>query len=175
MVVYVDDIVIVSSSSPAMTRLLQQLSATFHVKDLGSLNYFLNIEVLRNSEGIILTQKKYALDLLQHTNMANCKPVSTPMCTYEKLTWEFGHGLSEDEAFRYRSTIGALQYLTLTRPDLSYAVNKVCVLSHRYSLGSSEENSSVCERDGVNWHKYSALAFNSLECVHGCGLGWLWR
>lgn len=93
MLVYVDDIVIVCSSSSAMTLLLQKPSTTFPVKDLGSLNYFLSIEVLRNSGGITLTQKKYALDLLQHTNMANCKPVSTLMCTHEKLTRESSHGL----------------------------------------------------------------------------------
>ena len=48
------------------------------------------------------------------------------MCTHEKLTRDAGHKLNEDEAFKYRSTVGALQYLTLTRPDLSFAVNKVC-------------------------------------------------
>lgn len=60
----------------AMTHLLRQLSATFHVKDLGSLHYFLGIEVLPNSGGIILTEKKHALDWLQHIDMANCKAVS---------------------------------------------------------------------------------------------------
>lgn len=109
-----------------MKNLLQRLSAKFPVKDLGSLHYFLGIEVLPNSGGITLKQKKYAMDLLQRTNMANCKAVSTPMCTHEKLTRDSGRGLNEAEAFRYRSTVGALQYLTLTRPDLSFAVNRVC-------------------------------------------------
>uniref|UniRef100_A0ACD5TNX4 Uncharacterized protein n=1 Tax=Avena sativa TaxID=4498 RepID=A0ACD5TNX4_AVESA len=126
MLVYVDDIVIVSSSSSALDSLLHQLSSTFPVKDLGSLSYFLGIEVIRNPGGISLTQKKYAVDLLERTNMANCKSVSTPMCTHDKLSCESGHKLNEDEAFTYRSTVGALQYLTLTRPDLSFAVNKVC-------------------------------------------------
>lgn len=126
MLVYVDDIVIVSSSASALDHLLCQLSATFPVKDLGSLHYFLGIEVLRNSGGMILSQQKYALDLLQRTNMGNCKAVSTPMCTHEKLTRESGDCLNEEESFQYRGTVGALQYLTLTRPDLSFAVNKVC-------------------------------------------------
>ena len=124
MLVYVDDIVIASSSSAASDRLLQQLSDSFPVKDLGPLHLFLGIEVIRNSGGMTLTQKKYALDLLQRTDMANCKAVSTPMCTHEKLTRDAGHKLDDDGAFKYRSTVGALQYLTLTRPDLSYAVNK---------------------------------------------------
>jgi histone deacetylase 1/2 len=126
MLVYVDDIVIVSSSSDALESLLRQLSVSFLVKDLGPLSYFLGIEVVRNSGGISLTQQKYACDLLQRTNMANCRPVSTPMCTHDKLLRESGHQLNEEEAFTYRSTVGALQYLTLTRPDLSFAVNKVC-------------------------------------------------
>lgn len=126
MLVYVDDMVIVGSSTRAVECLLRQLSATFPVKDLGPLNYFLGIEVIHNSGGINLVQQKYALDLLERLNMENCRPVPTPMCTHEKLTQESGQALNEDDAFKYRSTVGALQYLTLTRPDLSFAVNKVC-------------------------------------------------
>ena len=99
MLVYVDAIVIVSSSSSVLDRLLRQLSATFPVKDLGALRYFLGIEVLPNSGGMTLIQKKYAPDLLQRTDMANCKAVSTPMCTHEKLSRDTGHRLNEDEAF----------------------------------------------------------------------------
>jgi histone deacetylase 1/2 len=73
-----------------------------------------------------LTQRKYAEDLLCRTHMENCKSASTPMDTHEKLSCESGTCLGEDDAFRYRSTVGALQYLTLTRPDISFAVNKVC-------------------------------------------------
>ena len=78
------------------------------------------------SGGMTLTYKMYALDLLQRTDMANCEAVSTRMCTHEKLSRDTGHWLNEDEAFIYRSMAGALQYLTLTRPDQSFAVNKVC-------------------------------------------------
>jgi histone deacetylase 1/2 len=48
------------------------------------------------------------------------------MCSVEKLSREVGRLLDEDGIFQYRSTVGSLQYLTLTRPDLSFAVNKVC-------------------------------------------------
>jgi histone deacetylase 1/2 len=126
MLVYVDDIVIASSTVAAADRLLQQLQHSFPVKDLGPLNYFLGIEVTRNSGGISLTEQKYSLDLLNRTRMENCKSVTTPMCTQEKLSRELGHSLSDDDAFQYRSVVGALQYLTLTRPDISFAVNKVC-------------------------------------------------
>jgi hypothetical protein len=65
MLVYVDDIVIVSSSALATQRLLQQLSASFPVQDLGPLNYFLGIKVVSNFGGMMLTQDKYAQNILR--------------------------------------------------------------------------------------------------------------
>jgi hypothetical protein len=74
--------------------------------------------------------------------------VDTPISTSEKLSITGGSSLSEEDATRYRSVVGALQYLTLTRPDLSFAVNKVSVstLSNNSTLGCSEENSALCQR-----------------------------
>ena len=66
------------------------------------------------------------LDLLHRVNMENCKPTPTPLDTSEKLARDGGNPLGVDDAFRYRSVVGGLQYLTLTRPDISFAVNKVC-------------------------------------------------
>jgi histone deacetylase 1/2 len=96
------------------------------VKDLGHLNFFLGIEVKSTSDGIVLAQKKYISDLLTRTNMLQAKGVSTPMVTTEKLSRFDGELLSPADATRYRSVVGALQYLTLTRPDISFSVNKVC-------------------------------------------------
>ena len=62
--IYVDDIIITSSSSSAIDNLLSSLQTDFAVKDLGSLHYFLGIEVIRNNAGILLSQKRYILDLL---------------------------------------------------------------------------------------------------------------
>ncbi|CAM8885812.1 unnamed protein product [Rhodiola kirilowii] len=126
MLVYVDDIVIAGSSSSAVDRLVQSLSDTFPIKDLGKLHYFLGLEVAYNSGGLTLSQRKYALDLLHRSTMENCKPTPTPLSTTEKLARDTGRALSSDDAFRYRSMVGGLQYLTLTRPDISFAVNKVC-------------------------------------------------
>ena len=58
--------------------------------------------------------------------MENCRPVPTPMSATDKLSRALGHPLGTDDTFRYRSLVGGLQYLTLTRPDLSFGVNKVC-------------------------------------------------
>jgi hypothetical protein len=75
--------------------------------------------------GILLTQEKYALDLLQSVGMSNCKPVATLLSTSEKLSLHEGTLLGTNDAMNYRSVVGALQYLTLTRSDIAFSVNKV--------------------------------------------------
>ncbi|XP_071677013.1 uncharacterized mitochondrial protein AtMg00810-like [Lolium perenne] len=126
MLVYVDDIVIAGSTPGVVDRLVQSLSDSFPIKDLGPLDYFLGLKASFNSGGMTVTQRKYALDLLHRVNMENCKPTSTPLVPSEKLSRDGGTLLHTDDAFRYRSVVGGLQYLTLTRPDISFAVNKVC-------------------------------------------------
>jgi histone deacetylase 1/2 len=126
MLVYVDDIIVVSSSSSAADQLLKQLRFDFPVKDLGQLGYFLGIEVKHMKDGLLLYQQKYVTDLLRRTNMHNAKPVCTPMATTEKLSRYDGEPLSAADITKYRSVVGALQYLTLTRPDIAFSVNKVC-------------------------------------------------
>ncbi|CAL9017202.1 unnamed protein product [Prunus brigantina] len=107
--------------------LISLLSAKFPVKDLGPLHYFLGLEVHRSSKGIFLSQTKYACDLLKKTDFIGASPCSTPLGSY-KL--DNSGDILADATF-YRSTVGALQYLTWTRPDLSYAVNLVCQHLHQ--------------------------------------------
>jgi hypothetical protein len=130
LLVYVDDIILVSSSSTAASRLVQNLRSEFAVKDLGPLRYFLGIEVAPASSGLVLTQKKYALDLLRRAGMLQCQPVLTPMTVTDRLTSTDGELLSSEDATMYRSIVGGLQYILHTRPDLSFAVNKVCQFLH---------------------------------------------
>jgi histone deacetylase 1/2 len=66
------------------------------------------------------------LDLLRKVGMENCKSTSTPLVTTERLSRDTGASLGTEDSFRYRSIVGGLQYLTLTRPNISFAVNKVC-------------------------------------------------
>jgi histone deacetylase 1/2 len=126
MLVYVDDIVIAGSTTAVVDRLVQSLSESFPIKDMGKLDYFLGLEAAYTSGGMTLTQRKYALDLLHRVNMENCNPTSTPLRATEQLARNTGTLLGADDSFRYRSVVGGLQYLTLTRPDISFAVNKVC-------------------------------------------------
>jgi histone deacetylase 1/2 len=130
MLIYVDDIIVTASSKEAVAALLCDLKKEFALKDLGDLHYFLGIEVKRSKEGIVLSQSKYARDILSRVGMSNCKPSSTPLPATEKLSRFEGEPLGVDDSTRYKSIVGALQYLTLTRPDLAVAVNKVCQFLH---------------------------------------------
>ncbi|KAK1613122.1 hypothetical protein QYE76_036795 [Lolium multiflorum] len=94
MLVYVDDIVVVSSSDSAVDALLHDLGMDFALKDLGELHYFLGIEVKKDTDGIILSQEKYARDIIARVNMAGCKPVDTPLSTSEKLSLVDGLSVS---------------------------------------------------------------------------------
>jgi hypothetical protein len=130
MLIYVDDIVVASSSQKAVDALLHDLGLDFALKDLGDLHYFLGIEVKKVCDGIILSQERYANDLLRRVNMQICKAVDTPLSVSEKLFLNDGEVFSSDDSTNYRSIVGALQYITLTRPDIAFLVNKVCQFLH---------------------------------------------
>ena len=128
--IYVDDIIVTSSSDEAITGLLKDLSVEFALKDLGDLHFFLGIEVKKHEDGLHLSQEKYATDLVRRVGLQGCKPSPTLLSSSEKLSLTEGEPLNQEDSTNYRSLIGALQYLTLTRPDISFALNKVCQFLH---------------------------------------------
>ncbi|KAK1603166.1 hypothetical protein QYE76_018778 [Lolium multiflorum] len=132
--IYVDDIIVISSSSVAADRLLAQLRQDFAIKDLGVLHYFLGIEVGSVADGIALCQRKYILDLLKKANMTMAKSCTTPMAVTDRLSKTSGTLLSSTDATQYRSIVEALQYVTLTRPDISYSVNKLPCASQAIAI-----------------------------------------
>lgn len=77
--VYVDDIVITGSDDLFVARIITQLGESFALKDLGTLSYFLGIEVLACKEGLFLSQHKYISDILHRHHMEGAKPLSTPI------------------------------------------------------------------------------------------------
>jgi histone deacetylase 1/2 len=118
------------TSDHAISGFIKNLNKNFAIKDLGDLHYFIGIEVRKTHNGLLLTQGKYAKDLLQKVGMHGCKPSPTPLSSTEQLSLTAGTPLGPDDSTQYRSVVGGLQYLTLTRPDLSYSVNKVCQYLH---------------------------------------------
>ncbi|KAG9443027.1 hypothetical protein H6P81_018881 [Aristolochia fimbriata] len=122
--VYVDDIIVTGSSPLDIRELIQHLQKEFSVKDLGPLHYFLGIEVTRIPNNLHLAQTKYTRDLLTRLDLTEVKPLSTPIVAGSKLSKYEGTPL--DDPTTYRATVGALQYLTLTRPNIQYVVNQTC-------------------------------------------------
>eukprot|EP00268_Persea_americana_P025822 TRINITY_DN25195_c0_g2_i1.p1 TRINITY_DN25195_c0_g2~~TRINITY_DN25195_c0_g2_i1.p1 ORF type:complete len:278 (+),score=33.22 TRINITY_DN25195_c0_g2_i1:2074-2907(+) len=100
----------------------------FEMKHLGDLHHFLGIEVTRTSQGLFLSQSKYAYDLLLKTSMFGCKPYGSP-CNY-KLVATPAASLPLPDPTLYRSITRALQYLTLKRLELSFAVNQAYQKMH---------------------------------------------
>ncbi|GJV54143.1 ribonuclease H-like domain-containing protein [Tanacetum coccineum] len=127
LLLYVDDIVLTASSETLLQQVIGWLHQEFSMTDLGSLNYFLGISVTRDSLGMFLSQKKYAVEILERAHMLNCNHSRTPVDTESKLE-DDGDPVSEPTL--YRSLVGPLQYLTFTRPDISYAVQQVCLHMH---------------------------------------------
>jgi hypothetical protein len=135
--VYVDNIPIASNSSSHMKKAINQLKEKFPVKDLGSLEYFLGIRVTRNRvDGTLtLSQQKLIEDILLKYEMADCKPIHTPMIVASKLSMNDCPTTPTEEEFMatlpYRQILGSIKYLdSCTRPDLSYCVGFLSRFMH---------------------------------------------
>ena len=123
LIVYVDDIILTGDHDEEILQLKRLLAKEFEIKDLGDLRYFLGMEVARSKRGIVVSQRKYVLDLLKETGMLGCKPADTPMDTNTKLGID-NNGGPVDKG-RYQRLVGKLIYLSHTRPDISFAVSVV--------------------------------------------------
>jgi hypothetical protein len=128
LLLYVDDIVLTASSDALLQWMIRSLQSEFSMKDLGSLHHFLGISVTRQSSGLYLSQRQYCLEILDRAGMSDCKLCATPMDTNAKLSAVYGAPVADPTD--YHSLAGALQYLTYTRPDISYAVQQVCLYMH---------------------------------------------
>lgn len=118
--VYVDDLIITGDDEREIHQTRENLSVRFQMKELGELKHFLGLEVDRTKEGLFLCQQKYTRDILQKFGMLECKPISTPIEPNAKICAHEGKEL--DDGTMYRQLVGSLIYLTLSRPDIAYAV-----------------------------------------------------
>lgn len=115
--------IITGDDITGISNLKRYLSQHFEMKDLGHLNYFLGLEVSSHSDGYTLSQAKYASDLLSRAGITDTKTVSTPLEPNVKL--DLFDGTPLPDATLYRQLVGSLVYLTVTRPDIAYAVHIV--------------------------------------------------
>ncbi|CAL9023794.1 unnamed protein product, partial [Prunus brigantina] len=129
LLLYVDDIILTGSNSHVIQEVITDLSSMFDLKDLGPLTFFLGLQISSKSNGdLFISQQKYAKDLLVKAGMESCRPCPTPSKPHTQVLPTDGEPLKEPSV--YRSIVGALQYLTFTRPDLAYSVNTVCQFMH---------------------------------------------
>ena len=118
LLIYVDDILVACNNLEVVSKFKTFLHDQFKLKDLGSLKYFLGLEVARSSKSISLYQRKYVLELLAEASQLASRPVSFPMEQHAKLSNHHGE-LLPDPA-QYRRLIGKLLCLTLSMPDIAF-------------------------------------------------------
>lgn len=127
LLLYVDDMLVIGSSESHVANFIRLLSSEFVMKDLGSLHHFLRVQIHPTSEGLHLTQTHYATSLLERTQMTDCNPIATSLPS--RVDHEETSPSLDDPSY-YRSVVGALQHLTIIRPDLAFSVNFVSQFMH---------------------------------------------
>jgi hypothetical protein len=120
LLVYVDDIILASNDCNAISDLTLLLNNKFRLKDLGNVKFFLGREIAHSSKGIFVSQRKYALDILEDFGFLGAKPAKFPMEPNLKLSRDADSLVADPSV--YRRLIGRLIYLTITRPDLAFSV-----------------------------------------------------
>lgn len=122
LLIYVDDIIVTGNNIKFLDSFIKQLNIVFSLKDLGELYYFMGIEAHRDASGTYLEQSKYIGDLLKKFKIKYASSCSTHMVTGKQFIVE-GDKLQDPTMFR--NAIGGLQYLTHTRPNIAFSVNKL--------------------------------------------------
>ena len=135
--VFVDDITLASKSQEALDNFVIELGKHFKLRDLGTTTFLLGVEIGREREKrkLYLSQRQYIVNKLEEFNMADCKPLGTPMLPGLKLMSEQSpttpEGKREMEDVPYISAVGSLMYLaTMTQPDIAYAVGVLAHFNH---------------------------------------------
>ena len=171
LLLYVDDMIITASSSALLRRIIAKLHAEFALKDMGNLHFFLGVEVTRSASGFHLSQAQYAEELLDRAGMSNCRPISTPIDVKPKLSTTSGELVPDPS--EYRQLAGALQWLTLTRPDIAHAVQQIYLHMH----DPCEGHLALVERvlryiQGTTDHGLHLPASKSLDIVAYSDTDW---
>jgi len=162
LLVYVDDIILAGIDKEEIDRVKEALNKTFKIKDLGDLRYFLGFEVARSKKGIMMNQRKYALELLTDAGLLACKPAVTPMDNLVKLS-SIG-SVSFTDVHVYRRLIGRLMYLTNTRPDITFSVQQLSKFLDKPTI--AHYNAAIIILKYIKGALSLGLFFSSNSSVH---------
>lgn len=125
---YVDDLIFTGNCESMFVKFKDSMKQEFDMSDLGKMRYFLGVEVLQCSEGIYISQKKFAREVLERFGMERSNFVNNPIVPGVKPTRD-EEGVKID-ATEYKQMVGSLMYLTVTRPDLMYICGVSCQQIH---------------------------------------------
>jgi hypothetical protein len=126
--VYVDDLLVTGSNKTQIEEFKAEMFDVFEMTNLGLMSYFFGMEVKQSDDGIFICQQKYAKEILKKFHMESCKSTSTPMNLKEKFSKNDGTNKADEG--QYRSLIGCLMYLTVTRSDIAFAVSLLSRFMH---------------------------------------------
>lgn len=120
---YVDDLIFTGNDETMFEHFKKSMMVEFDMTNLGKMRYFLGIEVLQRVDGIFISQRKYAQEVLERFNTNQCNPVLNPIVPGIKLTRD-ENGIRIDGTF-YKQIVGSFMYLTATCPDLMFVVSLI--------------------------------------------------
>ena len=123
LIVYMNDVVITDSDQEGIRKLKQHLFSHFQTKDLGKLKSFMGIEIAQSNSGVVMSQRKYVLDILKETSMLDCKPINTLIDPNVNLVPRQGKPLRDPG--RYQQLVGRLNHLIIIRSNISFPVSVV--------------------------------------------------
>jgi Reverse transcriptase (RNA-dependent DNA polymerase) len=167
LLVYVNDIILTGNNTSLLECFISLLDQRFTIKDLGHLYFFLGIELTTLTNGLNLTQTRYISSILDQANMMGAEPISTPLAIAPPL-YKFGSEVMPDLSL-FRSIVGALQYVTITQPDIAFAVNRVSQFMHnptvqhwavvkrnlRYLKGTIAHGLTIRSSNNMSLHAFS--------------------
>ena len=113
---YIDDLLYTESSAEMLVEFKETMFNEFEMTDNGLMSYFLGIKVKQQQDEIFISQKKYKKEILEKFKMSNCNPVNTPIAIGMTLSREGNRDFVDSTLFK--SLVGSLRYLMITRPDI---------------------------------------------------------
>ncbi|XP_020695806.2 uncharacterized protein LOC110109199 [Dendrobium catenatum] len=170
LLIYVDDLLLTGNDSSIIKSLLQQLQTNFDLKQLGQPSLFLGIQIAYTATGAFLHQSHYARDILIAAGLQDSKPASTHISPSGTRTAPLLKPY--DNPTQFRQLAGSLHYLTITIPDLSFAVNTICQSMHNPTIHDYMRLKRLLRYVNGTQHFGLPITRGSMELTTYCDADW---